>query len=369
MSILKFRNLVLFGQSDKEISRRTILLIRGLGRGGAERLVAEEAVFLAEAGHSVEVWYQVAGEFKVELDAQDVCTRQMSNVNVFVNAFRLRRSQVYFHSHSPRLTALVSLALLASSRCCLLHTEHNMSSIYHPITRSIYRLAGRRVNKVVSVSEAVARSSLAPAKTQVVNHYRLNSPRLARCLSLVRVDSGEVFRLICVASLTLKKNHLALLDAIEEAKSRITKQVELNIVGDGPTREEIIMKSKMIERPDLRINVLGVREDIPELLSAASCLVLPSLSEGLPLVVLEAMAAGIPVIATAVGGVPELINNEVNGLLVDVGEVKQLSDAIVRLAMDDHLQRRLSASGREWIASRGGEDWREFYRQLMEEGC
>lgn len=125
-------------------------------------------------------------------------------------------------------------------------------------------------------------------------------------------------------------------------------QVRFVLIGDGverPRLEELVKRAELQEH----FLFLGSRKNVPELLASCNLFVLPSESEGLPNVVLEAMAAGLPVIATAVGGVPELIQDGVTGLLVPSREPKELSASILRLLRDEELCGRLGRAGRERV--------------------
>ena len=117
------------------------------------------------------------------------------------------------------------------------------------------------------------------------------------------------------------------------------------IVGEGPDRPRL---EEEIEALGLsgRVRLAGERRDVPELLAAADVFVLPSASEGLPVSVLEAMAAGLPVIASRVGGVPEQVSDGETGLLVEPGDPSDLTAALDRLIADPSLRRRLGAAGR-----------------------
>ena len=97
---------------------------------------------------------------------------------------------------------------------------------------------------------------------------------------------------------------------------------------------------------------LGARRDVPELLACCDISVLPSQSEGMPNSVLEAMAAGLAIVATSVGGVPEIIESEVNGLLVPANDPATLSEAILRVLRDDDLRQRLATAGRKTVLAR-----------------
>ena len=141
------------------------------------------------------------------------------------------------------------------------------------------------------------------------------------------------------------KGHGTLIAAAKQV-CKIFPQVRFVLIGDGVERPKLEEQVKIAALQEYFL-FLGSRKNVPELLASCNLFVLPSESEGLPNVVLEAMAAGLPVIATAVGGVPELIQDGVNGLLVPPREPKALSEAISRLLSDEGLRRRLGRAGRE----------------------
>ena len=118
---------------------------------------------------------------------------------------------------------------------------------------------------------------------------------------------------------------------------------ELVVVGDGPDREAVARL--LAERPGAA-SLAGLRSDVPELLREATCLLLTSEYESCPLGVIEAMAAGVPVVATAVGGVPELVTDGEHGLLAPKDDVQALADAVERLLADPDAARALGAAGR-----------------------
>ena len=97
------------------------------------------------------------------------------------------------------------------------------------------------------------------------------------------------------------------------------------------------------------VHFLGHRADIPQLLALSDLLVLPSYTEGLPLVILEAMAAGLPVVATPVGGIPEVVIHQETGLLVPVEDVQGLGDAILRLLQNPHLMQEMGSKALEMV--------------------
>ena len=100
---------------------------------------------------------------------------------------------------------------------------------------------------------------------------------------------------------------------------------------------------------DKSVHFLGHRDDIPQLLSLSDLLVLPSYTEGLPLVILEAMAAGLPVVATPVGGIPEVVIHQETGFLVAVEDVQALGDVIFKLLQNPLLKNEIGNKGLEMV--------------------
>ena len=283
------------------------IAVRGLGRGGAERLVFQEAKAVKAAGLPVEVWYQVGGEFVPDLADLGVPTHVISAANGRGHMKRLLAShpRLVVHTHSPSMASLLRVAAAGLARVRFIHTEHNVVSSYRPGTRVAHRLTSRRIDELVAVSEAVLESAPNVPRRRVLYHSDLATDRMRACLDVRFKEEGPL-RLLCVASLTPKKDHANLLRALERLDTDILGPVWLGIVGDGPTQPEVSDLAQRVNEgcPGVTVELLGVRDDIPELLAEADALVLPSRSEGLPLIVMEAMAASTPVVATAVGGVP-----------------------------------------------------------------
>jgi glycosyltransferase involved in cell wall biosynthesis len=120
------------------------------------------------------------------------------------------------------------------------------------------------------------------------------------------------------------------------------------LAGDGPLRADLEAEARDLGVAG-RCVFLGQRADVPALLAAADLFVLPSLYEGLPVSVLEAMAAQRPIVATAIGGTDEAVTNEVTGLLVPPRDAAALASAIRRMRADPALARRLASGGRERV--------------------
>jgi sugar transferase (PEP-CTERM/EpsH1 system associated) len=123
-------------------------------------------------------------------------------------------------------------------------------------------------------------------------------------------------------------------------------EVLLVIAGDGPCRSDLQQVARTLGQAD-RVRLLGIRDDIPAVMAALDIFALPSLGEGISNTVLEAMATGLPVIATRVGGNSELVEDGVSGVLVSCQDHGALATAMVAYVRDSELRRRHGGAGRE----------------------
>ena len=126
--------------------------------------------------------------------------------------------------------------------------------------------------------------------------------------------------------------------------------IRLWIVGEGELRDPLERLAQDLGI-SAKVNFLGGRTDIPALLAAMDVFVLSSLWEGQPIVLLEAMAAAKPVVATAVDGIPEIVEDGKSGLLVNAGDVESLASAMERLFLDSELRKRFAEKGRDRISA------------------
>lgn len=163
--------------------------------------------------------------------------------------------------------------------------------------------------------------------------------------------SKDNFLFVCVARLSPQKNHRLLLEAFEKGAGN-EKEARLLIVGDGELREELEMIASGFKSKD-KIVFLGQRDDVSDILSASDVFVMTSDFEGNPLAVMEAMAAGKPVIVTKAGGTPELITHGKTGFLIDIGNKQQLVDAMKQVLARPKECRQ--------IGERAGEYGREHF--------
>ncbi len=152
---------------------------------------------------------------------------------------------------------------------------------------------------------------------------------------------GDMVELLVAGALEERKGQMLLLSAME----RLPERIHLSIAGEGPLRGEI---ESRIESSGAggRVTLLGRVDDMPGLIARSDILVVPSLMEATPYVILEAMAAGRPVVASGIFGIPEQVEDGVSGILVAPGDEVSLADAVMRLAADETMTRSMGEAGR-----------------------
>jgi glycosyltransferase involved in cell wall biosynthesis len=164
-----------------------------------------------------------------------------------------------------------------------------------------------------------------------------------------------------------EKGQIYLLRAAQGIAER-EKSVRFLIVGDGPLREYLKEEAAKLGIAD-SVTFTGYRQDIPELLSVMDLFVLPSIKEALPMVLLEALAARKAVIATRVGAIPKVVNNE-NGILVEPGDAAGLQDAILSLLANEEKRQGYASAGYDTVktcfsSERMSSEYIDLYNELL----
>ena len=156
-----------------------------------------------------------------------------------------------------------------------------------------------------------------------------------------------------IARLTKQKAHRVLFDAM--AQQAGLEQLHLLVVGDGELRDDLQRRSDALGL-GRRVHFAGARRDLGNILGAIDLFAMPSLWEGLPLSLVLAMGAGLPVVATRVAGIPEVVQHDVSGLLVDAGDSAALAREMFRLVENESLRRSLGGRARDLVLPRFGFD-------------
>lgn len=241
-----------------------------------------------------------------------------------------------------------------------------------PRRRRAYRLANRWVDRSVAPSEAVRRScmeleGLAPER--VVTIYNgIDPDRIRGAEPAADLPAGDGPWILTAGGINPLKGHDTLVRALPAILARLPA-ARIAVAGDGPLREQVV---QLADSLGVRhgLVLLGVRSDVPALLARADLFLQPSDSEGMSNAILEAMAAGRAVVATAVGGNPEVVEAGSTGLLVPPGDPDALARATIELLEDPERRRMMGARGsarvdRKFTVVRMAESMAAAYEHLL----
>ena len=363
---------------------RLLQVVLSLSPGGTEHLV-------------VEMCRRLPPEFEVSvccLDEEGAWAAELRRAGVEVTALRrgpgirpvlgwriaqlaAQRNIDLLHCHQYSPFVYGRLAMLRNRRLQMVYTEHGRLSDAPPSWKR--RLANPVLSRfdgaIVAVSDELRRymfDARFPLGGVSVIHNGIDPQRLPtaddRVCARRRLELGDGdIVAMTVARLDPVKDLITLLDAFAIVR-RCVPAARLVVVGDGPERARLAERSA---RPDLAgaVRVVGFRSDVRQLLAAADLYVCSSISEGISITILEAMAAGLPIVATRVGGTPEILSAGC-GVLVPGRNSHELAAAVGALAVDERRRAALGAAARRRLESaftidRMVDDYSRLYRRVL----
>ena len=337
-------------EADNPEHRRTgvLMLTKGLGRGGTERLLVGTARHLDRARFRLEVAYLLPWKdaFVDDIAATGTPVHCLdaprpSDLGWLRRLRRIVRDHEIdvVHTHMPLPAAYARLAM-PGRRPAFVHTEHNMWSRYRWPTRLANRATYRRNARAIAVSDQVAATIRSSVPVEVVVHG--TDPSLvvtgagARPAARAALALPAEARVVgTVGNFTAKKDQATLLRAFASLAD-----ARLVLVGLGPLEDALRGLATDLGIAD-RVVWTGSRDDVFALLPGFDVFVLSSQFEGLPIALLEAMATGVAPVATRVGGIPEVITDGRDGLLVPAGDPEALAAALAKVLDDDALREQL----------------------------
>lgn len=336
---------------------RVLWLIKGLGPGGAEQLLLSSARVADHETFDYRVGYLRADKTHLvsALKAAGVRSQLLGGGGLrgLVRMRRLMRGVDVVHAHSPVLGVLVRVLALTvprASRPAVVYTEHNEWGSYRLPTRLANALTAPLDDRRWAVSEPV-RASMWPSRrreTEVLVHGIVlgEAPQGVRdeVRAELEVPKDAVVGLT-VANFRREKDYPNLLAAARLALNAEPRLVLL-AVGQGPLAEEVHALHESLGLGE-RFRLLGYRDDVPRLLGAVDFFLLGSAHEGLPVAVMEALAAGLPVVATAVGGIPEAVETGIHGIVVPAKDPSALAEAIIGVVRDDERRQAMGEAAQE----------------------
>jgi glycosyltransferase involved in cell wall biosynthesis len=351
---------------------RILHVITTLDVGGAEMHLLSLVGGQTRRGHRVRVaWLKGRGSLSEDFRAAGAewTGRVGSGPTLFARLWPHLRWAERVHTHLLKADMAAGLAAtLAGRRGALVSSKHNDEQVLkRPAVSCLHGLIGRLPRRTIVLSDHVGRFieryGRVPPARQTRIYYGLDREPFERVLApehrlRLRESLGfgaDDFVLVCVARFAAQKAHDVLLKAFRIARDKRTPdtpRLRLLLIGDDPFGDGRVRSEALAAELGLGSDCLfaGIRRDVPELYAISNACVLSSLWEGLGLVFLEAMAAGLPVIATRVSAVPEVVIDGATGLLVEAGVADPLALAMLRLARDGELCRRLGEAGHDRVA-------------------
>jgi len=359
---------------------RIVQLVDSLDCGGAEQVAASLAVRQSQQGHLVRV----------------VCLRDLGPLPVDVQALRganveivtlhkppgfhfgtLRRLMRYLkqnridvlHTHNHLVHHYGAVAGRWAGTPVIVNTLHGTATLRMPRwAKALFWLSCLISHRVVSVStqvrEAFRKAYLLPGKKLGVVD---NGIDLSRFLAIPRRAQGEIMTFGNVARLDPVKDHENLLRAFSILRKR-GPRVRLRLLGDGELRSALEQLAKSLSIAN-DVQFEGFSLDTPAFLGTIDIYVISSLNEGLPLTMLEAMAAGIPIVATAVGAIPDVLGDAQCGWLCAPSNSSELAEAMRKALVSPDLAvigaRGRSAAKERYSVERMARDYEILYETLL----
>jgi len=349
---------------------KVLILIQGLSFGGPEKLVYDMVRCINKHWKEINLeicCYDTLGHFAEKL----IKEKQKVKIHFLLRKpgidlsypFKLaslikKRNIQIIHAHNATAWFYGTWASILSG-VPLVYTEHDRSFPTPLRLKYFHYFFGKCTTAVVAVSGAVKRNL---EKYEHIKNIRviyngidpdLFKPASAEEKILKKKKLGlnqNDFVLSNVGRMDYWKNQRILIEILPELKKNFP-QIKLVFVGGG--KEEQNLKHLVIKkRVKNDVIFLGQRSDVNQILKAFDIFIFPSLTEGLPLVIIEAMAVGLPIIASPVGGIPELIINGKNGFLVSPTSKEEIKSTIIKLLQNPKLRQYMGKTGRKIFESR-----------------
>jgi len=354
-------------------TRKTVLFVNhSLAMGGIERMICDFAESLPEDAFDVHAAvFESGGVLEKRLAAAGIpvhyldkkegldygLVRRLASLSRAIGA-----DVVHSNNYSAWLYSVLATRFGGTGVC--VHTEHSSIEVGERRRYLLEWLLSHGTHSVIAVSEKVRDNLARRARISERRlHYipnGIDTGRFARLpdvrqavRSRLGLASGDVV-VGAVGRLVPVKNHRLLVEAFAHAH-RHCDRLRLLLVGEGPEREAI-QASIAGQGVGDQVILAGERQDIDSVLNAMDIYVLSSFSEGMSLSLLEAMSAGLPVVATAVGGNVDLVEDGGSGMLVPSGDAAAMQQAIVDLAADAQMRDRMGEASRKIVVARYSRD-------------
>lgn len=339
-------------------------LITSLNIGGTEKNMLEIIRRLPETFRFTVCYLKQRGPVADELKSLGVPVRKLSVLGA-VPALASMDCSI-LHTHLFRANVLGRVWGRLAGIPVVISSQQGIDAWKTGWTIAAERISARFADRIIANSRA--------ARNVLIERERIPAEKIGVIYNGIRFDGTSVprervpgpFRISCIMRLHREKGVNLVPDIALAARRRTA--VRFSVIGDGPLRREL---SGRISEGDLRDEVIleGWRDDLDQVYRRTDVLLLPSEEESFPQVALDALSYGIPVVATRVGGVPELVEHGSEGLLIETRTPSAYADAIVKLAEDRDLYTTISAKARKKAAlftmERMIAEYETLYRTLL----
>ncbi len=358
---------------------RVLHLLKGLGPGGAERLVLNQ--LLSSSGdfdYSVLRLIEAKSHLVDEIEQAGATTSLIGGGRAWpsklAGAINANTPDIV-HAHSPLLASAARMcSRLGRIDAPVITTEHNRWPRHHRATRLVNRLTAPFDAARFAVAEDVrdTMDDRLQETTVVLDHgvpvAQLSTLRGERRKYRSELDIDDSCVVVgIVANFRPEKAYDVFLDAAKQSAAE-SPNLHFVVIGQGPGETDF-RRSVEAGAMSSRISVLGYRSDAAALMAAFDVFTLTSRHEGKPVSLMEAMALGLPVVATRAGGIPEAVEDQKNALLANVGDAHTIAAHYVRLAADHELRTSMGASSSEmsiaFDASRATRSIESAYHRVL----
>jgi len=372
---------------EKMKKKKILQLIDGLNIGGAEVLLVDLVRGIQEAGYDVSVGYSTHGPLEKKLLNLGIPRTRLPRLGrvdpvLFFSICRLilREKPDIVHTHLFKSDLHGRLAARLCRVPVVISTSHN-NDVWAKrfLLGKLYGLTAKLADRVIAVSDEVrdyqikytgifAEKIVTIANGVDVRRFANQEDNARSLRDEFKIDSRAPLVGI-IGRLSPQKDHVNFLNAAVQIKARLP-DARFLVVGDGPLRDELTAQAQTLGLGS-SIIFCGLRQDIPAILSALDVLVISSKWEGLPVTLLEGMAACCPIVSTAVGGVLNVVTNNVSALLVPPGDSPALANACLKILQDQKLAQELSSTAFDVVMNNFSLDAMtgrtiHLYRELLE---
>lgn len=354
---------------------KVLHVVNCLEMGGLEKVVVGLTQHIDKVQHTVvcliakgDLWKEVEGECLFLNNPSGLTLSTIPRIKKIIQEKKI--DIVHTHNQGPQFYGAIAGKLSGKA---VIHTKHGQNVVNSHRRYYLDRFSSFFTDKIVTVSDDARdiclRQLKIPEKKVVTVLNGVDIEKFHCFTDKAQFQQGRPFVIGTVGRLASEKNHSCLLDACTRLADRKIN-FQLKIVGDGPLKNMLINKCKKLNLQD-HVDFVGSRLDIPVIMNEFDLFVLPSLTEGVSLTLLEAMSCELAVVATNVGGTPEVVVDGETGFLVPSNSPDQLADSIFSSLISPQRRLEMGRAGRARVVTtfsltQVAEKYLSFYRELLD---